>query len=179
MCKKNFWKLYSHLALSSGWKKFDRPVRERIAFSERGILSFSLTETKAHTHMSTRVACFDYYNYFTCQAIRHCLVVRIPGSHPGGPGSIPGVGKSNFFCSMHKIGFNLDLWRQLFHHYWCDSVPWIPDRELPTPWGLLLGHTCSTRPTNPAQCHNLWTGAAWAGLCTQRTHFLPWVFFMG
>ena len=30
------------------------------------------------------------------QAIRHCLVVRIPGSHPGGPGSIPGVGKKHF-----------------------------------------------------------------------------------
>ena len=25
------------------------------------------------------------------------LVVRIPGSHPGGPGSIPGVG-TNFCC---------------------------------------------------------------------------------
>jgi hypothetical protein len=24
--------------------------------------------------------------------VRHSLVVRIPGSHPGGPGSIPGVG---------------------------------------------------------------------------------------
>ena len=23
----------------------------------------------------------------------YCLVVRIPGSHPGGPGSIPGMGK--------------------------------------------------------------------------------------
>ena len=25
-------------------------------------------------------------------SIRYGLVVRIPGSHPGGPGSIPGVG---------------------------------------------------------------------------------------
>ena len=25
--------------------------------------------------------------------IPYCLVVRIPGSHPGGPGSIPGMGK--------------------------------------------------------------------------------------
>ena len=27
------------------------------------------------------------------QQLRYGLVVRIPGSHPGGPGSIPGVGK--------------------------------------------------------------------------------------
>ncbi|KZS01806.1 Uncharacterized protein APZ42_001427 [Daphnia magna] len=27
--------------------------------------------------------------------IPYCLVVRIPGSHPGGPGSIPGMG--NYF----------------------------------------------------------------------------------
>ena len=37
-----------------------------------------------------------------CSAIpttlRHCLVVRIPGSHPGGPGSIPGVGTGFTFC---------------------------------------------------------------------------------
>ncbi len=27
--------------------------------------------------------------------IPYCLVVRIPGSHPGGPGSIPGMGSSS------------------------------------------------------------------------------------
>ena len=26
----------------------------------------------------------------------YCLVVRIPGSHPGGPGSIPGMGVRAF-----------------------------------------------------------------------------------
>ena len=31
--------------------------------------------------------------------VRYGLVVRIPGSHPGGPGSIPGNGKS--FCKVH------------------------------------------------------------------------------
>ena len=31
--------------------------------------------------------------------LRYGLVVRIPGSHPGGPGSIPGNGKS--FCKVH------------------------------------------------------------------------------
>ena len=39
------------------------------------------------------ITCFSFI--FT--TIRHCLVIRIPGSHPGGPGSIPGVGKSIFF----------------------------------------------------------------------------------
>ena len=30
-------------------------------------------------------------------SIRCGLVVRIPGFHPGGPGSIPGIGKRIFF----------------------------------------------------------------------------------
>ena len=34
------------------------------------------------------------------QQIRYGLVVRIPGSHPGGPGSIPGNG--NIFKSPKK-----------------------------------------------------------------------------
>ena len=34
----------------------------------------------------------------TFQAIRHGLGVRIAGSHPAGPGSIPGVG--THFCGM-------------------------------------------------------------------------------
>ena len=33
----------------------------------------------------------------TCVDIPYGLVVRIPGFHPGGPGSIPGVGTSFFF----------------------------------------------------------------------------------
>ena len=32
--------------------------------------------------------------------LRYGLVVRIPGSHPGGPGSIPGNGKS--FCKVQR-----------------------------------------------------------------------------
>ena len=47
--------------------------------------------------------------YFSSDLIPYCLVVRIPGSHPGGPGSIPGMGKEeleNFasfghFCQIH------------------------------------------------------------------------------
>ncbi len=34
------------------------------------------------------------------------LVVRIPGFHPGGPGSIPGVGISFLlFCHLYGSGF--------------------------------------------------------------------------
>ena len=32
--------------------------------------------------------------------VRHGLVARIPGSHPGGPGSIPGVGMTFCFLSQ-------------------------------------------------------------------------------
>ena len=35
--------------------------------------------------------------------LRYGLVVRIPGSHPGGPGSIPGNGKVNF-ARLDKAG---------------------------------------------------------------------------
>ena len=34
-------------------------------------------------------------------ALRHGLVVRIAGSHPAGPGSIPGGGKYLFLCFPH------------------------------------------------------------------------------
>ena len=37
-------------------------------------------------------------NELTTPSIRYGLVVRIPGSHPGGPGSIPGNG--NFFSHV-------------------------------------------------------------------------------
>lgn len=33
--------------------------------------------------------------------VPYCLVVRIPGSHPGGPGSIPGMGKISFGISTN------------------------------------------------------------------------------
>ena len=34
-------------------------------------------------------------------SIRYGLVARIPGFHPGGPGSIPGIG-ANLFCLLGK-----------------------------------------------------------------------------
>ena len=50
--------------------------------------------------------------------IPHGLVARIPGSHPGGPGSIPGVG-GMFFSFYDKI-FTLNLsriYKQYFVKY--------------------------------------------------------------
>ena len=50
--------------------------------------------------------------------IPHGLVARIPGSHPGGPGSIPGVG-GMFFSIYDKI-FTLNLsriYKQYFVKY--------------------------------------------------------------
>ena len=37
------------------------------------------------------------------QQLRYGLVVRIPGSHPGGPGSIPGNGKLLFGDSLKLV----------------------------------------------------------------------------
>merc|ERR1711940_303572 len=44
-------------------------------------------------------------NTLTQSSIRYGLVVRIPGSHPGGPGSIPGNGTFSFgsFCCNRSI----------------------------------------------------------------------------
>ena len=45
----------------------------------------------------------DHYNIMycvsTCKHIPFGLVVRVPGFHPGGPGSIPGMGRI-FWCFM-------------------------------------------------------------------------------
>ena len=53
------------------------------------------------------------------QKVRYGLVVRIPGSHPGGPGSIPGNGKL-FERLSSQIAF-LSL-----------CVPWMPSRQART-----------------------------------------------
>ena len=52
-------------------------------------------------------------------SVRYGLVVRIPGSHPGGPGSIPGNGKL-FERLSSQIAF-LSL-----------CVPWMPSRQART-----------------------------------------------
>ena len=53
------------------------------------LLIFILNKSKSANSMET--LCF----------IPYCLVVRIPGSHPGGPGSIRGVGSSsNLKCIL-------------------------------------------------------------------------------
>ena len=51
------------------------------------------------------ITCFSFI--FT--TIRHCLVVRIPGSHPGGPGSIPGVGKSTFCQCFESLKVTISV----------------------------------------------------------------------
>ena len=40
-------------------------------------------------------------------SIRYGLVVRIPGSHPGGPGSIPGIGI--IFLDVRRIDVQLEV----------------------------------------------------------------------
>ena len=67
--------------------------------------------------------------------IRHGLVVRIAGSHPAGPGSIPGVG--NLFCLLCPSGVyfwpfrslylrlkieHWDIWRELAGR---NFIPWV------------------------------------------------------
>ena len=43
-----------------------------------------------------------FVHCFPLAVIRYGLVVRIPGSHPGGPGSIPGNGKFFKFSKMAR-----------------------------------------------------------------------------
>ena len=45
-------------------------------------------------------------------SIRCGLVVRIPGSHPGGPGSIPGTG-TNLFCHQRNISQYFDQFQDV------------------------------------------------------------------
>ena len=51
--------------------------------------------------------------------LRYGLVVRIPGSHPGGPGSIPGNGK---FSQNFTFIFNLETLKTKLRRRW-DSNP--------------------------------------------------------
>ena len=44
-----------------------------------------------------RLALFIFFRALYSHHIRHGLVARISGSHPGGPGSIPGVGIIFYF----------------------------------------------------------------------------------
>ena len=45
--------------------------------------------------------CMDARNRPLTATVRYGLVVRIPGSHPGGPGSIPGNGNLFRLCYCH------------------------------------------------------------------------------
>ena len=56
--------------------------------------------------------------------IPYGLVARIPGFHPGGSGSIPGMGKIFFFLYLHKYSFlfvptavgTLKIYILIFYH---------------------------------------------------------------
>ena len=55
------------------------------------------------------------------------LVVRIPGFHPGGPGSIPGVGMLPF--SFLQSTYTVDLFHRslaFFLSCQCQGIYWTP-----------------------------------------------------
>ena len=45
---------------------------------------------------------FDPYGFVYCNPIQYSLVVRMPGFHPGGPGSIPGTGTKRLLSSVGR-----------------------------------------------------------------------------
>ena len=49
-------------------------------------------------------------NLEQCIHLLHGLVVRIPGFHPGGPGSIPGVGSFFALLVMEQLQRLLEIW---------------------------------------------------------------------
>ena len=72
------------------------------------------------THASHMIVLLGQSPPGTMSSLRYGLVVRIPGSHPGGPGSIPGVGnlfgqgstssvKNLFFITQRVILSRLKL----------------------------------------------------------------------
>ena len=58
------------------WIIIDSPVRSALVQNKLGLFAAIL---------------------FIFQVVPYGLAVRIPGFHPGGPGSTPGMGKGNFF----------------------------------------------------------------------------------
>ena len=80
--------------------------------------------------------------YFVCffSSIPRGLMARIPGFHPGGPGSIPGVGVQSFFssCLLTKQHASSSI---LFLYY---NFNWPTDIELfvcrVTSFGMIQTH---------------------------------------
>ena len=61
-----------------------------------------------HSHIKAVHVIFGRFKKRQTQdSVRRGLVARIPGFHPGGPGSIPGVGISRFV--NHNVDFYLLL----------------------------------------------------------------------
>ena len=72
-------------------------------------VSFTALEAALH-HLSSKRICYSFASFlykclftFSCNEVRHGLVVRIAGSHPAGPGSIPGAGNHFFFTDLHIL----------------------------------------------------------------------------
>ena len=57
-----------------------------------------------------------FYRALLRKRLPHGLVVRIPGSHPGGPGSIPGVGKFFFLVALRYQVFNISFLNLMYHN---------------------------------------------------------------
>ena len=77
--------------------------------------------------------------FFCLSSIPYCLVVRIPGSHPGGPGSIPGMGnlfslsKSNYLVINYQISLEIFhlVQKKIFLKNACKKVTWSYHNLLP------------------------------------------------
>ena len=74
-------------------------------FDQWDLWLFSINSNSGKMHFNTRLcynekresSFFDLSFNWESQQFRHGLVVRIAGSHPAGPGSIPGAGTYLFF----------------------------------------------------------------------------------
>ena len=56
--------------------------------------------------------CWDVKSRYLGHILRYGLVVRIAGSHPAGPGSIPGNGKFYLFFVDEIVAFQLSKERK-------------------------------------------------------------------
>ena len=84
---------------------------------EKSLLRFStrsfLFPCFAINLLSAFLSCLMFYlhleNFAVIHQLRYGLVVRISGSHPGGPGSIPGNGILFFFAKNSKMTQSMNL----------------------------------------------------------------------
>ncbi len=92
-------------------------IHEKILFYRKKVILYMTVKQQAHIigpihrsyitlslsifKINTKGILLTSTTIFT--SVRYGLVVRIPGSHPGGPGSIPGIGRFFvlFFCDFY------------------------------------------------------------------------------